>query len=646
MKKSIFRQSIIIGIIAIVFFSVAIVSFTAYSSRESMLDASASTAKKSADVIQSGYLGMEKNLGTFNYYSPYLEELRLLAYRVAFLYDIKYYYIYQPVEDGAKRRYIIAVSPDVEENVKIQQERSFGTIVDRELRSVERDVLNGVQDDHIEFTNNQYGSVYTWYFPIKNSEGEIVALSAIDFDATDFNATLYKRIVSMILPLILIMVAVMVIILWLESRLVFRPIKKLADKMDNYDPNAKIDLSDIKAEGEIRNITNAFANMSRDISEYIERNKVLIAERTQVDVELDIANKIQYGMVPQNYSFDGENYRVEAYAKAAKEVGGDFYAHFEEGRTVYFIVGDVSGKGIAAALFMSMILNIIREKLKSGVDLADALVDTNETIIKENPEGLFATVFVAAFDNYTGELRFANAGHTRPVFVSDENRLITPDPGMALGMFDDIEIENEFVILNDNEGLVFYSDGVTDAVNKDGEFFSEARIPEVIKRENGAGNTEVLAGAIREFVDGYEQFDDITIVTMFKSADIRNFKAEYEPDIDKFDEIRDEIFDMLGINARSKKILLACEEAFANIVNYSGTDKIGVILAVSEKYFVIRYEDSGIRFDRISDHKESKDFDELDTGGMGIRMVLQTATKAEYHRASGRNVFTLTFALE
>lgn len=646
MKKSIFRQSIIIGVVAIILFSIAIVSFTAYTSRQSMLSASASTAKKSADVMQSGYLGMEKALGTFENYSPYVEELRLLAYRVAFLYDIKYYYIYQPVDDGAKRRYVVAVSPDVEENVKVQQERPFGTVVDKAFRDVEREVLNGVNDDHIEFTNNQYGSVYTWYFPIKNSQGEIVALSAIDFDATDFNDTLYSRILSMIIPLILIMVAVMVFILWLESRLVFRPIKKLADKMDNYDPNAPIDLSDIRAEGEIKNITNAFANMSRDINEYIERNKVLIAERTQVDVELDIANKIQYGMVPQNYSFDGENYHVEAYAKAAKEVGGDFYAHFEEGRTVYFIVGDVSGKGIAAALFMSMILNIIREKLKSGKDLADALVDTNETIIKENPEGLFATVFVAAFDNYTGEFRFANAGHTRPVLVSDTNRLITPDPGMALGMFDDIEIENEFVILNDNEGVVLYSDGVTDAVNKDGAFFGEARIPEVVKRENGAGNTEVLAKSIREFSDGYEQFDDITIVSMFKSADIRNFKAEYEPDIEKFDEVRDEIFDMLGMNSRSKRILLACEEAFSNIVSYSGTDKIGVILAVSEKFFVMRLEDSGISFDPISDQTESKDFDELDTGGMGIRMILQTATEAEYHRASGKNVFTLTFALD
>lgn len=646
MKKSIFRQSIIIGIVAIILFSIAIVSFTAYTSRQSMLSASASTAQKSADVMQSGYLGMEKALGTFENYSPYVEELRLLAYRVAFLYDIKYYYIYQPVDDGAKRRYVVAVSPDVEENVKVQQERPFGTVVDKAFRDVEREVLNGVNDDHIEFTNNQYGSVYTWYFPIKNSQGEIVALSAIDFDATDFNDTLYSRILSMIIPLILIMVAVMVIILWLESKLVFRPIKKLADKMENYDPNEKLDLSDVKAEGEIRNIKNAFATMSQDINEYIERNRDLIAERTQVDVELDIANKIQYGMVPQNYSYDGENYRVEAHAKAAKEVGGDFYAHFEQGRTVYFIVGDVSGKGIAAALFMSMILNIIREKLKSGVDLANALEDTNETILKENPEGLFATVFVAAFDNYTGEFRFANAGHTRPVLISETNTLITPDSGMALGMFDDIEIENEYVLLDDNEGILLYSDGVTDAVNKDGEFFSEARIPESITRENGANNTEVLENAIKSFVDGYEQFDDITILTMFKSADIRNYKSEYEPDIDQFDEVRDIIIDMLGLNARSKRIILASEEAFANIVSYSGTDKIGVILAVSDKYFVIRYEDSGIRFDPTKDQTESKDFDELDTGGMGIRMVLQTATEAKYHYSSSKNIFTLTFALD
>ena len=337
-------------------------------------------------------------------------------------------------------------------------------------------------------------------------------------------------------------------------------------------------------------------------------------------------------------------YNAAAAAYPAREVGGDFYDCFESDEGVCMVMGDVSGKGIGAALFMAMAKTMIREKLRAGMSPAAALNTANNELCAENPEGMFATVFAAVLDTDTGELRYANAGHTRPVVIKSGNaELIKPDAGIALGLFEDSGIIDKVMMLDKGDGIFLYTDGVTEAVGSGNAFYGEGRLIASARGDNAVEVMYAVSDSVMAFTDGCEQFDDVTALAVFYSGEA--VRMTLEPTLDSIDEVKGVIFRAAADSKKKLKIILACEEIMINIVSYAKAERIDFACSTSGERLVIRICDNGVEFDPVGAESIEKSFEEYDTGGMGISLVKQIAHKLVYRRIDNENILKMIFTL-
>ncbi|MBO5560286.1 MAG: SpoIIE family protein phosphatase, partial [Firmicutes bacterium] len=197
----------------------------------------------------------------------------------------------------------------------------------------------------------------------------------------------------------------------------------------------------IKNTDEIGVLARSIDKMTADTLENLKRITNDAVERESTKTQLDVARRIQYGIVPAQTHIPGGRFEVFALSDPARSVGGDFYDCFRvDNGKICVAVGDVSGKGIGAALFMVTTKTMLREHLREGFDPASALNTVNDSLCALNPEELFVTAFVAVLEIKTGRLVYANAGHTRPLIISENAVFRDVEPGIALGLFEDSAI--------------------------------------------------------------------------------------------------------------------------------------------------------------------------------------------------------------
>jgi anti-sigma regulatory factor (Ser/Thr protein kinase) len=314
-------------------------------------------------------------------------------------------------------------------------------------------------------------------------------------------------------------------------------------------------------------------------------------------------------------------------------------------------MGDVSGKGITGAIFMAMIKTIIREKLMAGLSPAETLNQANRELMAQNPEGLFATVFAAVLNPDTGELRYANAGHTYPVLLRFGDALLKPENGIALGLFDDAEVVDETMTLAPGQGIFLYTDGVTDALNPQRVPFGTQRLVETLTDHPDVRMTaeEIIlrvSSAVGEYCAGVEPFDDMAAMVLLRpdehpAGGLRPIPVA----LSSFAEIKAAVFAVAGNTPETRKALLACDEALSNIVHYSGASELAFSCEKQGNTLCVLFSDNGIPFDPTAVQTEDKEFELLDSGGMGLNLIRQTVSSARYERRDGMNLFTLEFPL-
>ena len=469
-----------------------------------------------------------------------------------------------------------------------------------------------------------------------------------------------------ILPIGLALLAGMIILLILARRRIIRPIAAISDSMSSFtgDRNRKPEPLAIRSKDEIGEIAAAYNRMTSEILDYVDSIESLTRERTESHVQVDIARKIQYGLVPEKTTLHGAGFRTCAMTQPAWAVGGDFYDCFQrDDGSVCIVMGDVSGKGISAAIFMAVTKTMIREKLLAGTSPAKALNEANDELCSQNPEDLFATAFAAVMNPETGELRYANAGHTRPVLLrGDGASILKPDPGIALGVFTDAGLEDHTLTLGPREGILLYTDGVTEAVNPRMQFFGEDRLLDAVKTASGDPDAEKilcgLSSAVADYSEGSEPFDDMAALILLRTpaenddmAGPAPFRTPAENDrhaipvaLSSFEEIRQAVFAAAGETQKTRMALLACDEALANIVSYSGATELAFSCEKQDGGLCISFFDNGIPFDPTAAGDE-KEFEELDSGGMGLRLIRQTVSGMRYERRQNRNELILNFSL-
>jgi len=249
----------------------------------------------------------------------------------------------------------------------------------------------------------------------------------------------------------------------------------------------------------------------------INRDKLIALQQ-----ELDIATVIQTSILPKTFpAFPGRK-EFDIYAKMlpAKEVGGDLYDYFLIDKyRLGVIIGDVSGKGIAAALLMAVCKTLLKATAFKGMPVDNILSEVNNILVDDSPSNMFVTVFYGVLDTRSGAFEYCNGGHNPPYLISNDGKVKQLDNigGLLLGAMKGVEYESNVITIQPGESLFFYTDGVTEAFNNMDEEYKDSRLVEFLFNKNSLNVNDLVEQVfedVKTFSDGAEQSDDITCLAL------------------------------------------------------------------------------------------------------------------------------------
>ncbi|MBW2357139.1 MAG: SpoIIE family protein phosphatase [Deltaproteobacteria bacterium] len=279
---------------------------------------------------------------------------------------------------------------------------------------------------------------------------------------------------------------------------------------------------EIAAKNEIGALAASFNEMIRKLKESIEELKITTAAKERIESELEIAHDIQMGILPKVFPPFPDRHEFDIYAtlEPAKEVGGDLYDFFFlDDDHLCFAVGDVSGKGVPAALFMAMTKILIKTKATRNLTPDIVLTRVNQDLTLDNPALMFVTLFLGILNLRTGELEYSNGGHNPPYLIRRDGHLepLATTHGMALGVMEDVSYQSKKILVQKGEKVFLYTDGVTEAMNERYELFSGERLEKELSamgEKSLEGIINGLMSKIRIHAESEPQSDDITMLML------------------------------------------------------------------------------------------------------------------------------------
>jgi phosphoserine phosphatase RsbU/P len=304
------------------------------------------------------------------------------------------------------------------------------------------------------------------------------------------------------------------------SRRLTRPLKALSASAGQIATgNLDLELPPVTSQDEMGALTGSFHHMRDSLKTHIRNLKETTAAKERLESELKVARRIQMGMLPRDTA-GGKGFELTATLVPARAVGGDLYDHFiHDGTRVFFMVGDVSGKGVPAALFMARTKTLLDAIALREADPAVVLKEMNRVLGSENEAGMFVTALLCTLDTTNGDVAFACGGHEPPIIVpvGGDPAALPAEGGPVLALLDAAEYTVNRVRLKPGDALVLYTDGVSEAQDVAGEFFGPDRLRAAAAagRPGGTpGLTGSVLAAVRAFAGEAAQSDDITILTV------------------------------------------------------------------------------------------------------------------------------------
>lgn len=504
----------------------------------------------------------------------------------------------------------------------------------------EKEIYQGIRESALD--TYKFNNVYylTYMHGIYDENGNCIAVCGSDVFLEDYLNDVSISVFRSSAVIAVILTAFFIGILILLYRLVIFPIREISTRMRGLVENDTIhmDKIDVKGSDELSQMAADFNTMTDEISEYIKTMQTVNA-----------AAEIQSGMLPPPH-FENELLSVDGLMKPAKNIGGDFFDYMQmpDGR-MFFVIGDVSGKGISAALLMASTLTAIRHNARQYRTPAEILKVTNLDIAERNPEQLFVTVFAAFYDPASSTLTFANAGHNPPYLIRNRLLPLDQEPGLLLGLFDDAEYKNETVGLRAGDLLFLYTDGLSEAVSPEKKFLGNEGMEGFLSEASNASGKN-FAGQIlqktEDFSKGEEQHDDITMLAVhFKNIPAALTLPAKRSEIGALKAFVME--SSLIPEAERKKIYLAVEEIFVNICNYAynGREPGDVTLKIAREgsTLSLEFKDGGIPYDPTADTDLDMDYDpDTSIGGLGKLLAFTIMDSTAYCHQNGFNILTLT----
>ena len=298
------------------------------------------------------------------------------------------------------------------------------------------------------------------------------------------------------------------------------PLRRLAREAETI-ASGQFDtqLPDFERTDEIGQLSQSFGNMQQSLVRYIEELKDTTAQKASIESELNVANSIQMSMLPNVFP-DREGLDMYASMTPAKEVGGDLYGYLLRDDNLYFCLGDVSGKGVPASLFMAQVTRLFRTLANQQLSPADICTHMNEALSgDENPTSMFVTLFVGMINLASGHLSFCNAGHNPPVIGGGNHHgdFLEMKPNFPIGVLPGLEFEGEEIESIKGRALFIYTDGLNEAENREHEQFGDERLLDILRNthfDTARQVIETLAAEVEKHRDGADPNDDLTMMCL------------------------------------------------------------------------------------------------------------------------------------
>ena len=503
------------------------------------------------------------------------------------------------------------------------------------------DVVDGKSDVSVEYM-----------YEFKFVEGYcLIAAMPID-------EAMFMRDASMLTSVfmqVIIFATLFIFIYILIKRVIINNLRKVNDTL------GRITQGDLNVTVDVRS-NREFSSLSDDINSTVATLKRYIAEAAaRIDKELEYAKQIQLSALPTNFP-DDDAFGIYAQMIAAKEVGGDFYDFYRlSDTTVAFLVADVSGKGIPAAMFMMTAKTIIKDLAESGMAVNDIFTKANEKLCENNESGMFVTAWMGILDLKTGSLQFANAGHNPPLIKRADGTFeyLKTRAGFVLAGMEGMRYRVGELMLSPGDRLFLYTDGVPEATNAENQLYGEDRLLQFMNQNSTIEATELLPrlkANIDEFVGDAPQFDDITMLTFDYKSYIggacmtnRTFKAKTEALSDVLGFV-DEMLEKYQCPMKIQMaVCVAIEEVFVNVARYAyengeGDVNLGIGFDPESREFTFRMTDWGVPFDPLEkpDPDITLSAEDREIGGLGIFITKKTMDSVAYAYENGENVLTMT----
>jgi sigma-B regulation protein RsbU (phosphoserine phosphatase) len=459
----------------------------------------------------------------------------------------------------------------------------------------------------------------------------------------------------------------LILMLYFFIRIITRelsPLRRLAHEAETI-ASGQFDtkLPDFERTDEIGQLSHSFGNMQQSLVKYIDELKDTTAQKASIESEIQVASGIQMGMLPKKFPTYPERDDVQLYASLtpAKEVGGDLFDFYFRDEKLFFCIGDVSGKGVPASLFMAVTRAVFRT-VSARESMPDRIMASlNQTMVGMNETNMFVTLFIGVLDLPTGRLHYCNAGHDAPLLVGAGVGILPCDSNIPVGVMSSWKFTLQEAQIFTGTTIFLFTDGLTEAEDATHAQFRMERINDVAAHALANHQQEprqligLMTDAVHQFVGDAEQSDDLTLMAIQyikQQRDVRMRKSivltNDIQEVPKLTAFVDAVCETVGFNSTvTMQVNLAIEEAVVNVMNYAyprGKKGDVTIEAISNdirlKFVII---DSGTPFDPTvhADVDTTLSAQERPIGGLGIHLVRKIMDSINYERVDNFNVLTL-----
>ena len=475
----------------------------------------------------------------------------------------------------------------------------------------------------------------------------------------------YFRLINSIIGIVVVGLLLMLMIFSSVISKQLEPLEELTYQAETI-ASGRFDeeIPESKHNDEIGKLNESFRYMQQSIIKQIDEIKQINEQKGRIQGELKIASDIQMSMLPKIFPPYPERDDIDVFGQLtpAKEVGGDLFDFFIRDEKLFFCIGDVSGKGVPASLYMVVTKALFRTIAAHEASPDKIIANLNETMSRDNDSNMFVTIFVGVLDLPTGRLHYCNAGHDAPVLIGNIGAGMLPvDSNLPAGVMPDWEFSRQETLIDPGTTIFLYTDGLTEAENINHAQFEMTRLEDMAHKLQASRVfeptkvIEAMVDAVHTFVGEADQSDDLTMLAIQYTKQQKDIVYQRSltltndlKRVPRLNEFIDDVSEANGFDmATIMQINLAIEEAVVNVMNYAypeGTKGDITIEAKSngtEMIFII--SDTGKPFDPTAKPEVdiTKSAEDRAIGGLGIHLIRQIMDRINYERIDGHNILTL-----